>query len=386
MPTLSDYVEEVQRCMRCGFCRTLCPSFSYIGWETSSPRGRMQLLKAYLDGQMSMNDAVKERIYECTLCGYCLWRCPAGVKTIDVLKAARGHLLEMDKGLEGSKGLRRNLAMEHNIYGLQHDTRIDWLSYPWIGLKDKAQVGKKGAEILYFVGCVCSYSGKKNMTGKATMQILDKTGANWTLLGKEEWCCGDPALLIGDLQYAIEAAKHNVEKARSLGIERVVTSCAGCYHTWKEEYPKLLGESLDIEVQHIVQYIEESLKHGKLKIAHELKAIATYHDPCELSRLGGVIEEPRRVLKSIPGLEFRELPKNRYVSRCCGGGGDLKILKPELSMKIGERRIREAFDIDASLVVSGCPACELQLMDAAQSIGKPIQVLNIAEVVARTIA
>jgi len=345
----------------------------------------MQLVKAYLDGQMPLNDAVKERIYECTLCGYCLWRCPAGVKTIDVVKAARGHLLEKGRDHENVKDILGNLVREHNIYGLPHSIRPDWLAYPWIGLKDKARLNKKNADILYFVGCVCSYSGKKNMTGRATAQILDRSGGDWTMLGQDEWCCGDPALLVGDYRGALESARHNVEKARELGVRKVITSCAGCYRTWKEEYPKLMGEALGLEVQHIAQYVEEALMHGELKVCRELKGTVTYHDPCELSRLGGVLEEPRKVLKAIPGLDLREMPKNRYMSRCCGGGGDLKILKPNLSMEIGERRLKEALDTGADAIVSGCPACELQLLDAAQKLGTRIQVLNIAEVVARAL-
>ena len=345
----------------------------------------MQLVKAYLDGKTPFSDAVKERIYECTLCGYCLWRCPAGVKTIDVVKAARGHLLEQGRAPENVKGLLGNITKEHNIYGLPHDIRSDWLAYPWIGLKDRTQLGKKGADILYFVGCICSYSGKKNMTGKATAQILDKSAADWTLLGQDEWCCGDPSLLVGDYALALESAKHNVEKARELGVRKVITSCAGCYRMWKEEYPKLMGESLGLEVQHIAQYVDNALKSGELKIGRQLKGRVTYHDPCELSRLGGVLEEPRAVLKAISGAEFCELPKNRYMSRCCGGGGDLKVSKPELSMEIGERRLKEAVDLGASMIVSGCPACELQFLDVAQKQDTHIQVLNLAEIVARAL-
>ena len=385
LPALGDYIEDVQRCMRCGFCRTLCPSFASLGWEASSPRGRMQLIKAYLDGQIPFSDSVKERVYECTLCGYCLWRCPAGIKTIDVIKAARGHLLQQGRIHENVKGLLSKISKEHNINGLPHGIRSDWMSYPWIGLKDKTQLRKKGADILYFVGCICSYSGKKNMTGKATTQILDKSGADWTLLGQDEWCCGDPALLVGDSTQALESAKHNVERARELGVRKIVTSCAGCYRMWKEEYPKLMDESLGLEIQHIAQYIDKALKNGELKMGHQLKAIVTYHDPCELGRLGGVLEEPRAILKAVPGIDFRELPKNRYLSRCCGGGGDLKVVKPNLSMEIGERRLKEAVDVGANVLVSGCPACELQFLDVAQKGNTHMQVLNLAEIVARVL-
>jgi Fe-S oxidoreductase len=383
LPKLSDYAEDVQKCMRCGFCRTLCPTFSSISWEAGSPRGRMQLAKAFLDGEVEFTDYIQERIFECALCGYCLWRCPAGVKTIDVVKAARAYMLEHKETPQSVEALLANLSGEHNLYGLSHGMRSDWLGYPWIGLKDKVEVGKKGADVLYFVGCICSYSGKKNMTGKATAQILSKVGADWTLLGNDEWCCGDPALLSGDYASALETARHNVEKARALGVKKVVTSCAGCYRMWKQEYPILLGEDLGLEVSHISQYIVGALKNGSLKLGRELKSVVTYHDPCELGRLGDILEEPREILRTIPGVEFREMAKNRYLSRCCGGGGDLKVAYPDLSMEVGTRRLNEARDTGARIIVSSCPACELQLSDVAQKNGVPIQVLNIAEIVVR---
>ncbi|MCJ7609648.1 (Fe-S)-binding protein [Candidatus Bathyarchaeota archaeon] len=386
LPKLSDYAEDVQKCMRCGFCRNLCPTFNSINWEAGSPRGRMQLAKAFLDGDIEFTDYMKERIYECALCGYCTWRCPAGVKTIDVVKAARAHMLENKASPQNVQALLGNLSKEHNLYGLSHTMRTDWLGYPWIGLKDKVELSRKGAQVLYFVGCICSYSGKKNMTGKATAQILSKTGADWTLLGNDEWCCGDPSMLSGDFGFALESARHNVGMAQDLGVKKVVTSCAGCYRMWKQEYPALLDENPGIEVQHISQYITEALQSGKLKLSKELKTTLTYHDPCELGRLGEVFDEPRQILKAVPGVEFKEMAKNRYLSRCCGGGGDLKVAYPDMSMEVGTRRLKEAQDTGAKGIVSCCPACELQLSDVAQKNGVPMQVFNIAEIVARAMA
>jgi Fe-S oxidoreductase len=155
---------------------------------------------------------------------------------------------------------------------------------------------------------------------------------------------------------------------------------------WKQEYPTLLGENLGLEVSHISQYIVNAMKNGSLRLDKELKTVVTYHDPCELGRLGEVFEEPRQILNTIRGLEFKEMPKNRYLSKCCGGGGDLKIAYPEMSMDVGMRRLKEARETGAKAVVSCCPACELQLSDVAQKNEVPLQVFNIAEIVARAMA
>ena len=168
-------------------------------------------------------------------------------------------------------------------------------------------------------------------------------------------------------------------------MKKIVTSCAGCYRVWKEEYPALLGEDLGLEVQHISQFIVDALNKGDLKLGRELRSVVTYHDPCELGRLSEVFEEPRQILKTIPGVELREMAKNKYLSRCCGGGGDLKVAYPDLSMEVGMRRLKEAQDTGAKTIVSCCPACELQLSDVAQKNGVPMQVLNIAEIVARAL-
>jgi len=380
---LSDYREEVQRCMRCGFCRVQCPTWSFLGWDSGAPRGRMQMAKALMDKKVELSDYIIQRFFECAQCGYCLWRCPAGVKTVDVIRAVRSYILEEKRTPENVETLLSNVRRHHNLYGLPHEIRTEWLSYPWIGLDGKVDVGKKGAEILYFVGCICSYSGAKNITAKATALILNGLKADWTILGGDEWCCGDPCLLVGEFDQAKVLAEHNVKEIERLGVEKVVTSCAGCYRTIREEYPALVGRELGFEVYHISQYLDKMLREGKLIFSKNLNSVLTYHDPCELGRLGKVFEEPRHVLASVPGVTLKELPKNRNLSRCCGGGGALKIADINLSTKVGVKRVDEAQSTGVDAIVSGCPACELQLTELSKKEGYGLGVMNIAEVVAK---
>lgn len=375
----SEYREDIQRCMRCGFCRPLCPSWELIGWETGSPRGRMQVIKAILDGEVGVDDYVVDRIYQCALCGYCMWRCPAGVKTTDAIKAARAYLVDKGRYPDVVERISRNVERNHSIYELPAEARADWAHY--LGVEDIVKM-RRAADVVYFVGCVPALSSRSMGLAAATSMILDALGRNWTVMGEDEWCCGNPLLLSGKTDSAKALAVHNVQAVRKLGAKAVVTSCAGCYRTFAQEYPRLVGR-LGFEVCHISQLLEGVLGSLRPKLKSRLDMTVAYHDPCEMGRLLGVYEPPRAVLSSIPGVKLVELPKNRQLTRCCGGGGILKATNPEMSLKLAVRKVEEAQGVGAEALVSTCPACRMNIMDGIAESGSEVQMLDLTEVVVR---
>jgi len=378
-PSLAEYREEVQRCMRCGFCRVLCPTWEFVGWESGTPRGRMQLVRGLLDGELEVNAYVADRVYKCALCGYCLWRCPAGVKTTETIRAARAHLVEVEAYPEALDRIDANVRGNHSLYDMAPGERADWVDY--MDLRDLVRVGER-AEVVYFPGCVASLSSRAMSVAAATSLILDHLGLDWTVLGGEEWCCGDPLLLSGKTGFAGETALHNLQAIRRLGARTLVTSCAGCYRAFNQEYPRLVGDP-GLEVLHTSQLLERALREGRIGFAAGLDMTVTYHDPCELGRLGGVYEAPRAVLRAVPGARFMELARNRSLTRCCGGGGVLKATYPEIALRLGSRKLEEAHLVGAEAVVSTCPACKLNISDAASEENDPLQVLDLTEIVAR---
>jgi Fe-S oxidoreductase len=210
--------------------------------------------------------------------------------------------------------------------------------------------------VLLFLGCLPSYLDRKIVP--SLVRILDHMGVDYTVLGEEEECCGLPLHLMGSDRFPQQARKV-ADRIRETGARLILTPCAGCYRTFTRLYPEVAD--LSVEVLHSVQYLSRMLLEKRLEFGREVPKRLTYHDPCDLGRGCGIFEEPRLLLKGIPGLQLFEMEKNRQDGRCCGGGGGLPVLHPEVAVEIAARRVRDAIDVGAEGIVSGCPACKDQL-------------------------
>jgi heterodisulfide reductase subunit D len=240
------------------------------------------------------------------------------------------------------------------------------------------------AEVLYWVGCTASYRVKE--TARATIDILQKAGVNYTLLGMAEGCCGSVLLRTGqNVSVEKEIAEANVEKIVATGAKTLVTSCAGCYRTFHEDYKSIIGK-LPFEVLHISEYLERLINEGKVRFMTELPMKVTYHDPCHLGRHVGVYEPPRNVIKRIPGVTLTEMAKNREESRCCGAGGGLRSAYRELSIRIAADRLEsDALPTGAEALVTPCPFCVLNFKDAVNTYGAKIEIIDLVELVSKAL-
>ncbi len=179
--------------------------------------------------------------------------------------------------------------------------------------------------------------------------------------------------------------EHNVRTIEQLGIKTLIITCAGCYRAWKHEYPHILGHELPFEIQHAVEYLSELVDMGKLEFEGVKDFSATYHDPCELGRLSGVYEAPRKILENIPHLDFIELPKVRQDCRCCGSGGVLRMTNPELALKVGLKKIEEIESLEVNAVISACPACWLNIDEAKRASYSKINIFDITQIIAQAL-
>jgi glycolate oxidase len=168
----------------------------------------------------------------------------------------------------------------------------------------------------------------------------------------------------------------------------LVTPCAGCYKTFKKIYPKVAD--LGVEVYHSVTYIEKLVKEGRLTFKAGEAQKVTYHDPCDLGRAFQIFEEPRNILKAMPGVQYVEMARNRLLARCCGSGGGVSANIPEMAVQIAAERVRDALAVGAEVIVSGCAACKDNLRKGAKAIPKDergkIKVMDITEMVASAMA
>jgi Fe-S oxidoreductase len=243
-------------------------------------------------------------------------------------------------------------------------------------LKRKRKPRRREIEmIVYFPGCMATFRTKN--IAKSTIELLGKAGVEFKLLGKDEWCCGSVLLRTGEQEGAKKTAEHNIQAFKDADANEVVTSCAGCFRTLKKDYQDLFGEQ-DFEVYHIVQFIKRLIDDGKLKFSKkDLKV--TYHDPCHLGRHSKVYEEPRDILKSMPGVELVEMQRNRANARCCGAGGGVASAFKELAEDMADSRIEEAVETGAEVLVSPCPFCVYALKSAAERVNADIKVMDLVE-------
>ncbi|MEL7669179.1 (Fe-S)-binding protein [Methanobacterium sp.] len=221
--------------------------------------------------------------------------------------------------------------------------------------------------MIYFRGCVARE--KLNNIAEATEKILKKAGIDYKIL-ENETCCGSFLLRTGFAHDAKEVMKNTLKEIRE---EKIITSCAGCYKTFKKDYKEILGVELD--VVHTSQLFNDLIKDGKIEPLFLDKTV-TYHDPCHLGRHLEEYNAPREILDNISNLV--EMDRNKEKSRCCGAGGGVRAAFPEITENIAEMRIKDAEDVEAEILVTSCPFCILNLKSASKDDKK---VLDLSEII-----
>ena len=369
---------EIMACIMCGFCRNGCPIYRETSLESTNARGRVILAYHLLTGQLEPSEGLAERFYQCTTCLNCKAVCPAGIMVSDVVVAGRQRLAEAGFLPGVDKTLIENMKATGNPFGEPREKRTD--VFPSMFKPQKGPV-----DALLFAGCVTSYQDINIIPN--IMKILDKAGISYTALGKDENCCGYISYLVGTKEFQ-EVAGKNVEAFSKIKPKQILTTCAGCYKTFKELYPKYVP--FNTEVVHAIEYLNQLIGEKKIQFKNGNPVNVAYHDPCDLGRHLNIFDPPRELLKKIPGVTLVEFKNNRLLAKCCGGGGGLKAFNTDLSGEIAYKRILEALEVGAEVVVSACPSCKSNLQVAAARLRKEkkgrMKVMDITELVAEAIA
>lgn len=344
---------SVYKCVQCGTCRSVCPVFNVVGWESANTRGRMLIIKSLLEGRPPSEDVLPS-LASCTTCGICAAKCPAGVNPPEVVEAARAQLVKCGITSEVQEKLRASVITSGNSFGEAKD-RTHWLSET-----ERSQLPEK-SDYVYFVGCFDSYRYPE--FAEKTFKVLQRFGV--TLLPDEQ-CCASPLLRTGFREDAEKVMKRNLEQIRKVGAHTIITSCAGCYTTLKNNYPE------ELHVISLPEFLAEHLDELKLK---KLDLTVTYHDPCHLGRHNKIYEAPRKVIQAICTL--KEMKNIKENSRCCGGGGGVRIGYPDISLELARNRLEDVPE-GVDYIVTSCPLCVRNLRDA----GGDIEVIDIVELVA----
>ena len=389
---LKEHWEDIFSCMGCGDCGysirpaveryLVCPikeAKGEGGFEISFPRGRMNVLKSVLLGQIPLSKELGKWVYECSECGNCTEVCHMThnenvalptcnwIDHVKVWEALRKDLVEAGfTPLEKHSKLIDYMNRDdmRNPYGEQKIKKYEWT-------KGIPELKEKG-DFVFFGGCTMPL--RQSETLKNMIKILQGAGLE-IAISSDEWCCGSIALRIGDEQSLQEFIQHNINIFKEMGAEVVFTACAGCYRTWKKDYPELIGEELPFQVKHITEILIELLNNKKIpfKVQKGESRKVTYHDPCHLGRHMDLYEIPRKVISKIPGIELVEMKRNRKNAWCCGAGGGVKSQFPELAKEISKERIKEAIESGADVLTTSCPFCIGNLKDAFEELGPEVQ-------------
>ena len=360
--------DSFKYCYQCGLCDVVCP------WNRVRPFSMRKIIRQATFG---LTEIEQEEIWRCTTCGTCPERCPRGVDQIEAGVALRKLGAEYDVypgHVAPIRNVVASLTSEGNSLGGEREKRAEWAK----GLPVKTFTEEM--DVLYFTGCYLSYDPRMREVAIATTKILDQAGVSFGILGSRESCCGESIRKTGNEDLFKRLAKENIKAFIDHGVKKVLVSSPHCYHSFKNEYPEFM---VNFEVVFISQFIAELVAAGKLEFKGEYGKKVTYHDPCYLGRHNGLYDEPREVLRRIPGLELREMADTRENSLCCGGGGGRIWMETPKEDRFSDLRVAQAVAVDAEVLVTSCPYCITNFTDSSLDLpdGKTVEIKDITEIV-----
>jgi len=361
-----------KRCFQCGLCDVVCP------WNRVR---NFSMRKIVRQAAFGMTEIESEDIWLCTTCGRCPQQCPRDVQQIESGIALRRIATEYGIFPPTAQPIRTvsaSLTAEGNPLSEERAHRADWtegLSVPTFS---------EGMDILYFPGCYPSYDPRMKKVARATAHILNHAGVEFGILGEKENCCGESIRKAGDEELFKRLAKENIKTFIDNGVKKILVSSPHCYHTFKNEYSQFM---VDFEVIHISQYLFQLIDEGRIELKNEYRKNATYHDPCYLGRHNGIYDEPREILRKIPGLELDEMSESREESLCCGGGGGRIWMETPKEERFSDLRLEQAQAVEAQVLVTACPYCITNFEESRLNLEDEngLEIKDITEVVQESI-
>lgn len=401
-------------CTECGRCQSQCPA-----WNTEKPLSPKLLVMGLRDhayaklpilgqDEETLTDEQKTELerplignaeaygvidpdvlWSCTNCGACVQQCPVDIEHVDHIDDMRRFQVLVESNFPAElNNIFKGLERKGNPWGMDPKGRMDWAKKLDFEVK---QVGVDVEDLdevewLFWVGCAGAFEDRAKKTTQAVAELLDMAGVTFAVLGDGETCTGDPARRAGNEIVFQQLAMQNAEVFKETKVKKVVSTCAHCFNTLKNEYAEF---GVELEVVHHTQLLNRLVREGKLTpvaptAETETKKI-TYHDPCFLGRHNQVYEPPRELLSVIPGAEFTEMPRNSEKSFCCGAGGARMWMEETLGSRINVNRTEEAIATGADQIAVGCPFCRVMLSDGLtlkQSEGaarEEVEVLDVAQ-------
>ena len=418
---------DMATCTECGRCQSQCPA-----WNTEKPLSPKMLIMnmrdhafhigSYLQADQAKRDKMLEAdpelaaeveralvgategeawhptgggvidpdvLWSCVTCGACVQQCPVDIEHVDHIVDMRRYQVLVENNFPAELNqLFKGMESKGNPWNLSPNMRMDWaqgldFEVPVVG-EDLESL--ESVDWLFWVGCAGAYEDRAKKTTRAVAELLDIAGVSFGVLGKGETCTGDSARRAGNEFVFQGLAQQNVETFKEFKVKKVVSTCAHCFNTLKNEYREF---GIELEVVHHTQLLNRLVREGKLTPVKDgagaTKRSITYHDPCYIGRHNQVYEPPRELLQILPGAELVEMERNSERSFCCGAGGARMWMEETIGERINLNRTTEAVGTGADQIAVGCPFCRVMLSDglsAMQDSGdarEEVEVLDVAQ-------
>jgi len=415
---------DFSSCTECGRCQSQCPA-----WNTEKPLSPKLMIMALRDHAMAKGDylladpgkreglatAVLEEaerplvgetegepwaptgggvidpdvLWSCVTCGACVNQCPVDIEHVDHIVDMRRYQVLVESNFPAELNqLFRGMEGKGNPWNMSPTARMDWAQ----GLDfDVPVVGEdleslESVDWLFWVGCAGAYEDRAKKTTRAVAELLNIAGVSFGVLGNGETCTGDSARRAGNEFVFQGLAQQNIEAFREFKVKKVVSTCAHCFNTLKNEYKDF---GIELEVVHHTQLLNRLVREGRLTPVAEgagaAKRSITYHDPCYIGRHNQVYEPPRELLQVLPGAEVVEMERNSERSFCCGAGGARMWMEETIGSRINVNRTTEAVGTGADQIAVGCPFCRVMLSDGLTELQdkgearEEVEVLDVAQ-------
>jgi Fe-S oxidoreductase/nitrate reductase gamma subunit len=376
----SKQMMDTISCVECGRCTEVCPA--NLAGRPLDPkiiitklRDTVQTAEAGVDVDFWENPLFSSaELDSCTTCGACMEECPANIEHVQsIMGLKRYKALTLGEIPPEAATTINNIKINGNPWGVSQDDRFNWaegMDIPVI------EAGKK-VDFLYYVGCAGSYDASNQKVVKDTVELLHKAGVSFAVMGKTEKCNGDPIRRFGDEYSFFEVAIENIANMNQYDFGKVVTHCPHCLHTIGKEYAKFEGG--EFETLHHTELLAELLRTGKLTPKKEVKEKVTYHDPCYLGRHHGEYDAPRDILQAVPGLEVKEMEKNKDAALCCGMGGGNMWYEMHEGTDLVEGRLAHVAETKVEKLATSCSFCMINF-NSGKGKNKQTEELEVEDI------
>ncbi len=392
---------DLDACTECGRCQENCPAF--LTGKPLNPKSLILDLQHHLHekGPLLYLAAMKgerpaeqpfeselvgpvvdpEALWACTTCRACMEVCPVYIEHVPKIVEMRRHQVMLQGEFPAELNqVFKNLERQGNPWGMGAHTRTKWAE----DLDVPVMADGAEAEYLFWPGCSGAFDQRGQKIVRSIVQLLQQADVSFAILGKEEKCTGDSARRAGNEMLFQQLATENIETMKGYGVKKIITHCPHCAHTFSKDYREM---GFEVEVIHHTQILNQLVKDGKLKPTTAIDESVAYHDSCYLGRYGGEFDAPRELLQSIPGVQIKEMERNRETGMCCGAGGAQMWMEEHHGTRVNVERSQQAVDTGATTVATNCPFCMTMISDGVAAIDntEQLRVLDLAEMLLKSV-